>query len=205
MTHEGVRLGLTLPPLPKPRVLAALLLVIGCAPAGAATPALTPAPALTLTPAPEAPSPAPPSPARRDYLLACGGCHGLQGASNSRAVPQLKDLVGFYLSTAEGRRYLPRLPNVAFAPLSNDALAAVLNYVVFDFGGASVPAGAPPYEAAEVARWRAQPLNDVPLTQYRRRLVASLIKSAHAPARLGDYETVPRSATGSSFSAPRSP
>ncbi len=176
-------------------MLAALLLVMGCAPAGAATPTppLTPAPALTLTlrPTAEAPSSAPPSPARRDYLLACGGCHGLQGASNSRAVPQLKDLVGFYLNTAEGRRYLPRLPNVAFAPLSDDALAAVLNYVVFDFGGASVPTGAPPYDAAEVARWRAQPLNDVPLTEYRRRLIASLIKSAGAPASLGDYDAAP--------------
>ncbi len=99
--------------------------------------------------------------------------------------------MGFYLNTAEGRRYLPRLPNVAFAPLSDDALAAVLNYIVFDFGGASVPTGAPPYDAAEVARWRAQPLNDVPLTEYRRRLVASLIKSARAPASLGDYDAAP--------------
>jgi len=124
-------------------------------------------------------------PAQRDYLLACGGCHGLLGATNSKAVPQLKGLVGYYLNTPEGRSYLPRLPNVAFAALSDQDLAAVLNYVVFDFGGASVPAGAQPYDAAEVARWRARPLTEVPLTQYRRRLVARLIEHYRAPATLG--------------------
>jgi len=131
--------------------------------------------------------PEPPPPAQRDYLLACGGCHGLLGTTNSKAVPQLQGLVGFYLNTREGRSYLPRLPNVAFAALSDQQLAAVLNYAVFDLGGASVPAGAPSYDAAEVARWRARPLTEVPLTQYRRRLVANLVKHYHAPATLGSY------------------
>ncbi len=129
--------------------------------------------------------PEPPPPAQRDYLLACGGCHGLLGTTNSKAVPQLKGLVGYYLNTPEGRSYLPRLPNVAFAALSDQDLAAVLNYVVFDLGGASVPSGAQPYDAAEVARWRARPLTEVPLTQYRRRLVASLIEHYRAPTALG--------------------
>jgi mono/diheme cytochrome c family protein len=133
---------------------------------------------------PSSAEPAPPPAARRDYLLACGGCHGLLGTTNSKAVPQLQGLVGFYLATPEGRSYLPRLPNVAFAALKDQELAAVLNYVVFDFGGASVPAGAKPYDAAEVARWRARPLTDVSLTEYRRRLVASLIAQHRAAAAL---------------------
>jgi mono/diheme cytochrome c family protein len=132
--------------------------------------------------------PGPPPPAQRDYLLACGGCHGLLGTTNSKAVPQLKGLVGFYLNTPEGRSYLPRLPNVAFAALSDQDLAAVLNYVVFDLGGASVPAGARPYDTAEVSRWRARPLTEVPLSQYRRRLVATLIEHYHAPATLESYD-----------------
>jgi cytochrome c553 len=132
--------------------------------------------------------PKPPPPAQRDYLLACGGCHGLLGTTNSKAVPQLQGLVGFYLNTPEGRSYLPRLPNVAFAALSDQDLAAVLNYVVFDLGGVSVPAGAPPYDAAEVARWRARPLTEVPLSEYRRRLVTNLIERYRAPTTLRSYD-----------------
>jgi len=152
----------------------ALSLVLGYANSGSAEPA------------PAEPT-APPR-AQRDYLLACGGCHGLLGATQSKAVPQLKGLVGFYLNTPEGRGYLPRLPNVAFAALNDQELAAVLNYVVFDLGGASVPNGAKPYDAAEVARWRARPLTEVPLTEYRRRLVAGLIARYRAPATLGFYD-----------------
>jgi cytochrome c553 len=126
--------------------------------------------------------------AESNYLLACGGCHGLAGTSNPDAVPELKGLVGYYLRTPEGRAYLPRLPNIAFAALSDRELAAVLNYIVFDLGGASAPADAKPYDAAEVARWRAQPLTEVALSAYRRRLVATLIDRFGAPTELRAYD-----------------
>jgi mono/diheme cytochrome c family protein len=94
------------------------------------------------------------SPAQGDYLLNCGGCHGFHGVSNAKLVPGLKDLVGYYLRTPEGRAYLPRLPNVAFSTLSDQKLADMLNYVVFEIGGNSAPDGAKPYGAGEVGRWR---------------------------------------------------
>jgi mono/diheme cytochrome c family protein len=125
--------------------------------------------------------------AQGDYLLNCGGCHGFHGVSNAKLVPSLKDLVGYYLRTPEGRAYLPRLPNVAFSTLSDQKLAAVLNYVVFEIGGNSAPAGAKPYGAAEVGRWRKQPLNEVVLSQYRLQLVDTLISQHGAPAELRDY------------------
>ena len=81
------------------------------------------------------------SPAQSDYILACAGCHGLNGVSNSMLVPSLKGLVGYYLNMPEGRAYLPRLPNVAFSTLNDEQLAAVLNYMVFDIGADSAPAG----------------------------------------------------------------
>jgi mono/diheme cytochrome c family protein len=129
--------------------------------------------------------------ARGDYLLNCGGCHGLRGVSNAKLVPSLKDLVGYYLRTADGRAYLPRLPNVAFSTLSDQKLAAVLNYVVFEIGGNSAPAGAKPYGAVEVGRWRKQPLNEVVLSQYREQLVETLISEYQAPAALRDYAMGP--------------
>src|SRR5271167_3320813 len=125
--------------------------------------------------------------ARGDYLLNCGGCHGFRGVSNAKLVPSLKDLVGYYLRTPEGRAYLPRLPNVAFSTLSDQKLAAVLNYVVFEIGGTSAPAGAKPYGAGEVGRWRKQPLDEVVLSQYRLQLVESLISQHGAPAELRVY------------------
>jgi mono/diheme cytochrome c family protein len=126
--------------------------------------------------------------AESNYLLSCAGCHGLAGASNVQAVPELKGLVGYYLRTPEGRAYLPRLPNIAFAALSDRDLAEVLNYVVFDLGGASAPVGAKPYGAAEIARGRARPLTEVALSAYRRRLVATLIARYGAPPELRAYD-----------------
>lgn len=138
---------------------------------------------LVLASEPPAALPAPQS----DYLLGCGGCHGFHGASNSLLVPRLKDLVGFFLYTPEGRAYLPRLPNIAFADLDDRRLAAVLNYTVFELGGASAPAGMQPYSASEVAQLRKSPLTEVALFSYRQQLVDTLIKQHDAPLALRDY------------------
>jgi hypothetical protein len=131
----------------------------------------------------DAPLPAPQS----DYLLGCGGCHGYHGVSNSVLVPTLKGLVGYFLDTPEGRAYLGRLPNIAFADMDNEKLAAVLNYTVFEIGGSSAPAGAKPYSASEVGQLRRQPLTEVALFSYRRQIVDSLINRHDAPLALRDY------------------
>ncbi len=125
--------------------------------------------------------------AQRDFILACAGCHGLNGVSNSTLVPSLKGLVGYYLNLPEGRAYLPRLPNVAFSTLNDEQLAAVLNYMVFDIGAGSAPAGSRPYAAAEVGKWRRQPLTEVTLSAYRRQIVDTLIDRYHAPPALRGY------------------
>ena len=122
-----------------------------------------------------------------DYLLGCGGCHGENGTSNSKLVPELRGQVGFFLNTPEGREYLVRLPNVAFSTMSDQELADVLNFMVFRIGGASVPAHAAPYTIAEVARLRKQPLNEVSLVDYRKRLVEMLIGQHGAPQKLRVY------------------
>src|SRR5882672_11813633 len=102
---------------------------------------------------------------RANYLLSCGGCHGLNGVSNSRLVPDLKDQVGFFLNLPEGRGYLGRLPNVAFSITTDEALTGLLNYVVFTLGGASVPNDTKPYTLREVSQLRRKPLTEVSLAQ----------------------------------------
>ena len=127
--------------------------------------------------------------AQSDYLLGCGGCHGPQGHSNPRLVPDLHNQVGYFLLTEAGREYLVRVPNVALYTASNQELAAMLNYMVFTLGGAGVPANAKPYTAVEVARLRKLPLTEVSLIDYRARIVEDLIGRHHAPESLREYGT----------------
>jgi mono/diheme cytochrome c family protein len=122
-----------------------------------------------------------------NYLLGCGGCHGENGISNSKLVPDLNDQVGYYLNVPEGREYLVRLPNVAFSIMSDQELTDVLNFMVFRIGGASVPARAAPYTVDEVARLRKRPLNEVSLVDYRKRLVDVLIDQHQASQKLRVY------------------
>jgi len=125
--------------------------------------------------------------ARADFVLNCGGCHGLDGVSNSRAVPDLRHQVGYFLNFPEGRDYLARLPNVAFSTLPDAKLADALNYMVFVVGEGSVPAGARPYSAAEIGRLRKTALTGAPLRAYRDGLVDRLIEHYGAPESLRLY------------------
>jgi hypothetical protein len=125
--------------------------------------------------------------ARGNYLLNCGGCHGLEGVSNSRLVPDLKDQVGYFLNLPEGRSYVVRLPNVAFSITTDEALTGLLNYVVFNLGGASVPKGAKPYTLREVSQLRRNPLTEVSLTQMRQQMVRVLIDQYNATTDLRRY------------------
>lgn len=122
-----------------------------------------------------------------DYILACAGCHGLRGTSNGLLVPDLEGVVGYYLRLPEGKSYLSRLPNVAFSSMDDRRLADVLNYIVFDIGGASAPSSATPFAPSEVGKWRKQPLTDVALSRYRQRLVETLISQYQAPESLRYY------------------
>lgn len=127
------------------------------------------------------------SPPRVSYLLSCGGCHGFEGVSNSKLVPDLKGQVGYFLNLPQGRSYLVRLPNVAFSTTTDADLTDLLNYVVFALGGASVPAGAKPYTMQEVAQLRRQPLTEVSLAELRRQMVQTLIDRYQATTDLRRY------------------
>jgi len=99
---------------------------------------------------------------RFDYLLNCAGCHRTD-ATGSEEVPALTQVAPF-LATPAGRAYLVRVPGVAQAPLSDERVAALLNWALTEFGGAGEFA---PYTAAEVATLRADPLRD-PLRERER-------------------------------------
>jgi hypothetical protein len=122
-----------------------------------------------------------------NYMLGCGGCHGIEGVSNPELVPELRGQVGYFLATRQGREYLVRLPNVAFYAVSDRELADVLNYMVFTIGGKGIPTSAKPYTASEVGSLRKAPLTEVSLIDYRNTLVEDLIAHHGAPESLRIY------------------
>lgn len=123
-----------------------------------------------------------------NYLQSCGGCHGIQGRSAAGLVPQLRDRVGWFLCTPEGREYIVQLPDVAFAGVSDQELADVLNFMMFDLGGASTPKSAKPYTAAEVAQLRTNTPLRTGLRARRQAVVSALVKSCGADSAIAKPE-----------------
>ncbi len=110
-----------------------------------------------------------------DYVEHCSGCHGMQGNSAPAEIPVLRDRVGYFMCTREGRDYLIRLPNVAYSAISdNQELADMMNFVVFGLGGKSAPKGTKPFTASEVARLRTRALATQSLIAIRAEVVARL-------------------------------
>ena len=104
--------------------------------------------------------PRPPRPSRRpeeDYVLECSGCHRLDGSGAPGVVPPLCASSAPLLATPGGRAYLVRVPGVAQAPLDDERLARLLNFVLREL--AASPA-LPPYGPEEVGRLRRSPLRD---------------------------------------------
>ena len=98
--------------------------------------------------------------ARFDYLLHCSGCHLPDGSGAPPEVPSLRGPMGALLATPEGRDYIARVPEVAQAPLADDALARVLNWVLLEFNAETLPTGFRPLSAAEVGVARVKILAD---------------------------------------------
>ena len=105
------------------------------------------------------------------YLQSCGGCHGVDGTSESHLVPSLRNVAGAFLCTRAGRSYLVRLPNIAFANADDATLASLLNFVVFDLGGKSAPPDARPFSSEEVSTLRSNPLKGTSIKRVRKQMV----------------------------------
>jgi hypothetical protein len=101
----------------------------------------------------------------QNYLLFCGGCHGVAGGGVPHRVPALKDTLGRFLRADGGRELLLRFPGVLNSQLSDAALAQVMNWCVATFAGPESPTELRPYSADEVRSARALP----PLNTHRSR------------------------------------
>ena len=96
--------------------------------------------------------------ARTNYMLMCQGCHLADGTGTEGKVPALKDKVGRFLQVDGGREYLIQVPGTSQSPLTDQEVAAVLNWILDNFSSADLPADFSPYTTNEVARYRYEPL-----------------------------------------------
>ncbi len=120
----------------------------------------------------------------------CAVCHGAKGLGQPSLAPPLTSYPGRYASIAEGRRQLAmtvlngmfggidveskhfdfKMPD--FLQLDDAALAAVLNFVVFDVAGA--PETTKPLAPEELAAERAHPVEGAAVREHRAKVLAAL-------------------------------
>jgi mono/diheme cytochrome c family protein len=101
-----------------------------------------------------------PADPKADYLLHCGGCHRSDASGVLPSVPPLAGTLGRIAATPEGRDYIVRVPGASQTPLSDEALAAVMNWVLLTFNADTLPAGFEPLTGREVGRSRSKVLAD---------------------------------------------
>lgn len=97
---------------------------------------------------------------KSDYLLYCGGCHLPDASGVPPSVPPLADTLGRIAATPAGRDYIVRVPGASQTPLSDEGLAAVMNWVLVTFNAETLPADFEPLNAREVGRSRRNVLAD---------------------------------------------
>jgi hypothetical protein len=102
-----------------------------------------------------------------NYKIHCQGCHLADAAGLADEVPGMKDFVGYFAHSQEGREFLVRVPGVATAALPDDQLAELLNWLLVHFSAAELPAGFVPFTVAEVAALRLDLVQD-PATSRKR-------------------------------------
>ena len=106
------------------------------------------------------------------YTLNCWGCHKPRAEGIPGTVPRLADSMADFLYVPGGREYLVEVPGVAASALSDAEIAQVLNWLLFTFNKAEMPADFKPYTAAEVAKYRPHQL--IRITETRDELVKRL-------------------------------
>jgi hypothetical protein len=75
-------------------------------------------------------------------------------------VPNLHDTMGRIVAEPEGRTYIVRVPGASQAPISDEKLAEVLNWMLREFSSKTLPENFKPLTVKEVKRARSRLLAD---------------------------------------------
>ena len=82
------------------------------------------------------------------------------GTGLSSVVPTLHNIIGRMVAEPEGRSYIVRVPGASQAPINDEKLAEVLNWMLTEFSSDTLPKNFKPLTAKEVKRARSQLLAD---------------------------------------------
>ncbi len=97
--------------------------------------------------------------ARQDWRLQCQGCHGAEArGGNLDKVPNMFGILASFLKVEGGRQYLTEVPGVVAAPLSNERLADLMNWMMREFDGDNLPMNVSPFTAEEMKASRDKPM-----------------------------------------------
>ena len=107
-----------------------------------------------------------------NYMLHCQGCHLPDAEGMEGRVPPMKDFVGYFLHSEEGREFLIRVPGVAQSALGSDELAELMNWLVITHSADELPDNFRPFTGVEVDKLRMSPVADPEAA--RERLLAEI-------------------------------
>ncbi len=96
-----------------------------------------------------------------NFLLQCAACHLPDGHGSPGKVPDLREYLGEFAQHPASRSFIARVPGASGAPISDQDLADVLNWILITMNGDQLRAEFKPYTAVEVARYRRDVLTDV--------------------------------------------
>ena len=92
--------------------------------------------------------------ARINYMIHCPGCHLPEAVGFAGKVPRMKDFVGYFLHSKEGREFVIRVPGVATSSLPDDKLTEMMNWLLLTYSSEQLPEPFVPFSVAEVAALR---------------------------------------------------
>ncbi len=99
-----------------------------------------------------------PQQARVDYMVKCQGCHRPDGTGSDQSNPPMRGVVARFLSVPGGREFLGRVPGVSTVDLGDARLANLVNWTLYTFDPAHMPADFRPFTPQEIGQLRRHPL-----------------------------------------------
>ena len=125
-----------------------------------------------------------------NFQLNCMGCHLADGSGQPGRVPSLRRSLVLFSQLADGRDYVVRVPGVAQSPLSDEATAALLNWMARNLSDIEIPKAFVNYSEAEVKALRRHPLAKVRAA--RERLMRQVSDSSPQTSRAHVTAEAPR-------------
>ena len=95
-----------------------------------------------------------PADVRSDYLLHCGGCHLPDARGAPPKVPDMRNELSWLLSSQKGRDYLVQAPGASQAPVTDERLAEIVNWLLTEYNADTLPPDFKPLTTEEVSAAR---------------------------------------------------